>query len=248
MSSFLTYLIIWLILHNCIYAQLNDSYLTHYWPIENNQMNDQIGMAHMTQGYLARYGSDRFGCPNSALDLNGGWTRVPDGFYFVTSVFSISVWVLPHKVEWWARVIDMSNRFAVADNVILSLDSSGNHLPAFCIFLSLYNEERLVSNKDLIENKWQHLAATFNGTTMSIYIDGILTGINSFAYQMPKIIRTKNYIGKSWSSLSDGSSWSNLDDLKFFNKSLSNEEIISLVNLPGIDSLFLKKVISDLFK
>jgi len=157
---------------------------------------------------------------------------VPDGFYFDTSEFIISVWVSPQQVGNWARVIDFSKS---NDNVILSLDSGSNHLPAFCIFFGLYNEKRLISNKALIENKWQHLAATFNGTTMSIYIDRILTGIKSFAYQMPKIIRTKNYIGKSWNSLSDGSSWSYLDDLKFYNKSLSNKEIISLVNLPGID-------------
>ena len=237
MSSYVKYLIVWLILLlTCVYAQLNDSYLTHYWPIENNQMSDQIGMAHMTQGDLARYASDRFGCPDSVLDLNGGWTHVQSGVYFDTPEFTISVWVWPQKVGWWARVIDF---FESSDNIILSLDSGGNHLPAFSIF----RIEKITSNKALIENEWQHLAATFNGTTMSIYIDGNLTGIKSFAYAMPKKVRTKNYIGKSWNSGFDGSSWSYLDDLKFFNKSLSNKDIISLVNLPGIDLSYLKFIL-----
>jgi hypothetical protein len=241
MSSFLTYRIVWLILFlTCICAQSNDSYLTHYWPIEKSQMSDQIGMAHMTQGDLARYASDRFGCADSALDLNGGWTQVPEGFYFDTSEFTISVWVYPQQVGKWARVVDLSNTWLgiPRDNVIISLDSDGKPFPTFSIFKGAQGEA-LISNISLIENKWQFLAVTFNGTTMSIYINGIMTGINSFAYPMPKIIRKINNIGKSWNSR-DGKSLSYLDDLRFFNISLSQEEIVNLMNSPGIVSLLKK--------
>jgi hypothetical protein len=36
-------------------------YMTHYWPIENGQMNDKIGSAHMIQGSLTSFTADRFG-------------------------------------------------------------------------------------------------------------------------------------------------------------------------------------------
>ena len=42
-------------------------------------MLDQIGSAHMTQGALTSFTSDRFGNANSALALNGGWAQVPSG-------------------------------------------------------------------------------------------------------------------------------------------------------------------------
>jgi hypothetical protein len=52
----------------------NDVFLTHYWPFENGQMTDQISFMDMKQGKLTTLTSDRFGCPGSALALNGGWT------------------------------------------------------------------------------------------------------------------------------------------------------------------------------
>ena len=63
-----------------------NEYLTNYWPIENSQMLDQIGSAHMTQESLTTFTSDRFGNPNSALALNSSWTQVPQGVYFNTQV------------------------------------------------------------------------------------------------------------------------------------------------------------------
>ena len=56
-----------------------DQYLAHYWSFDNGQMLDQIGSSHLMQGNLTNFTMDRFGCSNSALALNGGWTQVPSG-------------------------------------------------------------------------------------------------------------------------------------------------------------------------
>jgi hypothetical protein len=61
---------------------LTDQYLTHYWPIQNGLMNDEIGTAHMTQGSDTYFTLDRFEYENSALALNGGWTQVASGVFF----------------------------------------------------------------------------------------------------------------------------------------------------------------------
>jgi hypothetical protein len=84
-------------------------FLTHYWPICNGQMQDEIGMALMTQGNLTSFTTDRFGNENSALALNGGWTQVPSGVYFDTPEFSVSVWIYPQNAESWSRVFDFAN-------------------------------------------------------------------------------------------------------------------------------------------
>ena len=76
----------------------SDQYLTHYWSFDNEQMLDQIGMAHMTQGILTKFVEDRFCNPNSALALNGGWTQVPPGVYFDTPEFTIWVYVMLIRV------------------------------------------------------------------------------------------------------------------------------------------------------
>jgi hypothetical protein len=78
----------------------------YIWPICTGQMLDEIGLAHMTQGNLTSFTTDRFGNENSALALNGGWTQVPQSIYFDTPEFSISVWIYPQNAESWSRVVD----------------------------------------------------------------------------------------------------------------------------------------------
>ena len=97
-------------------------------------------------------------------------------------------------------------------------------------FSILFLQFCVVISEPLQINEWQHLSATFNGTIINIYINGTLTLSSVFNAQMPKtLIRTKCYIGKSnWQE--DGNSSSILDDLRFYNKSLSQIEILELMN------------------
>ena len=205
-----------------------DKYLTHYWPFTNGQAVDAIGTAHMTQGSLTSFTSDRFGCPNSALALNGGWTQVPSGIYFNTLEFSISVWVYPQQIGYHARVIDFGN--GQSDNVLLKLDSNLDCMPSFKICNGSSTCTQIVSSHLLIQNEWQMLTATFNSTTMSIYTNKTLLKSLDFSLSMSQtLIRVNNYIGRSnWPA--DNYSWSFLDDLRFYNKCLSQSEIVYLVD------------------
>ena len=179
----------------------------------------------MTQGRLTYFINDRFGAPKSALALNKGYTKVEEGTYFNTPEFTISVWVYPQSVGSWARVIDFHDYNG--ERVILSLDSYRNKKPTFIIYSTA--SSTLTSSQVLIDGRWQFLTATFNGTLMCIYIDGNLKGSQSFIFRMPAITRSYNYIGKSWNYFDEESS-SFLDELRFFNKSLSKSEINQLMN------------------
>ena len=101
-------------------------------------MNNVIDSSNMIRGNLTSFTLDRFGCSNSALALNGGWTYVPSGIYFNTPEFTISVWVYPQQVGNYSRVIDFGNGQA-ADNILLSL-SNGNYLQPY---LKIYNGSNL---------------------------------------------------------------------------------------------------------
>ena len=85
------------------------------------------------------------------------------------------------------------------------------------------------SDQALSNATWQFLAATLNGSLGSLYINGALTRNQSINFTMPKVTRSYNYIGKSFSP-SHGYSWSFIDDLRFYNKSLSQSEILELMN------------------
>jgi arabinan endo-1,5-alpha-L-arabinosidase len=186
-------------------------------------MLDEIGSAHMTQGSLSSFAKDRFGCPNSALALNGGWTQVPPGIYFDTQEFTITVWIYPQQLGVWARVIDFGNGPAL-NNIFLSQYST----PTFRIYSKLIFEIEAISTNNLQTNKWQFLAVTLNHNSSRIYIDGQLTINTNQSYTFQILKRTNCYIGKSnWAG--DGFSYSYLDDLSFYNKSLTQEEIVELM-------------------
>ena len=208
-----------------------NNYLTHYWPICNSDMTDHIGSAHMTQGFNTSFVEDRFGNENSALALNGGWTQVQPGVYFNTPGFTISVWVLPQMVGTWSRVIDFGNG-APSDNVVLTLDSGTNKIPILAVDIgTIYG--KVYSSQSLTLNNWQHLAASFDGIQMKIFINGTLMSETDYPVKgslMPTSLnRTYCYVGKSnWAN--NGFSFSFLDDLRFYNKSLSQSEINEVMN------------------
>jgi hypothetical protein len=202
---------------------LTDKYLTHYWPIDNGKMTDVVGTAHMTQGYNTYFRTDRFGNSYSALDLNHGWTQLPSGVYFDTPEFTISVWVYPFYVGSYSRIIDFGNG-QNQDNIIFAL-SEGTSLKPYFSIIPFYDGFR--TNTQLTLNEWQFLAATYDGSSLKIYKNGNIISNTLKKISMPRITRTKCYIGKS--NWNDGSSTSFLDELRFYRKSLTELEINELM-------------------
>jgi hypothetical protein len=199
----------------------------HYWSFDNGQMEDRISSAHMTQGDLTVFTHDIYGNQNSALALNGGWIQVPSGIYFNAAEFTISAWILPKDVGYYARLIDFGNG-PDNDNIILSISYKEFIQPTLHIFSGSNYLVRATSPTPLVLDKWQFLAATFNGTNSRIYIDGILTVDWYRNYTLPIVERTQCFIGKSnWDN--DDFSYSYIDDLRIHNKALNEAEIDQLM-------------------
>jgi len=206
-----------------------DDFLTHYWPICYGTMLDVIDTAHMTQGSSTYFTKDRFDTENAALALNGGWTQVPSGIYFDTPEFTISVWILPQQVGRWARVIDFGNGPASA-NIILAISNFLNTQPSLVIYTESNAKYKPMSYETVSIGVWQFLTATFNSTDSLLYLNGQLKANFSDSYlNLTSIQRTKCFIGKSnWNW--DGHSYSVIDELRFYNKSLTQKEIVQLMN------------------
>ena len=185
-------------------------------------MLDLAGNANMYKVSNTTFVADRFGIPYSALNLNGGYTKVPPGVYFDTGEFTITAWIYPLQLDYGAILIDFGND-PVADNLVFKLNKANTAVPALALFNSsnqLYNVE---SNVSLSTGKWQFLTGTFNGSILAVYINGTLTGSFRFdSYTLPKITRYYNFIGKS-NRLGNGFSSSYVDDLRFYNVCLSSQ-------------------------
>ncbi len=203
-------------------------------------MSDLIGVAHMSEGSLTSFTWDRFGNVNSALALSGGYTQVPSGYYFNSPQFSVAAWVYPSQVGLWARIFD----FGISANnhtnsIQLSLTSHPTNCPQFIIFDQSSNIIGFGQSKASLEqNKWNFITVTYNGSQLSFFINGTLvdsTQVNS--NDIPKVPRTSNFFGKSnWPT--DGVSSSYLDEIRFYNISLTQPQIIDLMNENDLTNSF----------
>ncbi len=118
------------------------------------------------------------------------------------------------------------------DAILISLSYSGSGQPYVTTTDSNTNTNgNHISPVALKINKWQHLAVTVTGTQLKIYIDGKLT-LTSTVISAPKgIIRTDNFIGRfTWNGNVNAVIDAELDDLKIFNRSLSQSEINQVLN------------------
>ena len=204
--------------------------MTHYWPIGKSEMIDVIGGADMTQGVLTTFTTDRFGNANSSLDLNGGFTQLPSGVYFNTPEFTISVWIYPINVSLSSRVIDFGNGQEL-DNIILTVSQNDWLKPTFEVYSGGTKIAQSVSSDQLQLEKWQFLTATFNESSVFLYINAIVKANTTFNHTSldSSLNRINNYIGKSnW--YGDGFSSFYLDDLRFYSKSLSQTEIKNVMD------------------
>ncbi len=184
----------------------------------------------MTQGLNTSFAKDRFGNSNSALALDNAWAQVPSGVYFDSPEFSISVWIYPYLVGENARVIDFGKLNTVPFNIYLSLNNGSFNVPNANI---VYGESKGIplfkTNQQLVTSTWQLLVVTFNGSFLDLYINESLTArmLINFTLPISKIFENC-LIGKS-NTIGDGFSYSYLDDLRFYNKSLSQDEILHLL-------------------
>ena len=186
-------------------------------------MTDHVGLADMSQGSLTTFIADRFGNANSALTLNGGWTQVPSGIYFDTAQFTISVWIYPQSLGTSCRFLSFGN--GESDIIEIIIQST----PQFAVSQGNTWLNYPVSPNPLVLNQWQLLVCTYDGSTFSIYINGTLSASASVTYTMPSLTRTQNWFGRSAFS-TNGFSYSYLDDIRFYNVSLNQTEIIQLQN------------------
>jgi hypothetical protein len=198
-------------------------------------MSDIKGLAHMSQGSSTSFTLDRFGNVNSALALNGGYTQVPSGYYFNSPQFSFAAWVYPSTVGSWARIFDFGTSGSTQENSVhLSFTSYALNCPEFVIF----NQSTIAigstqSQIPLEQNKWNFITVTYNGSQWSFFINGTLVNSTQvLSSQIPKVQRASNFFGKSHYP-NDGFSWSYLDEIRFYNLSLTQSQIIDLMNENG---------------
>lgn len=196
--------------------------LTNYWPL-NYDMKDLIGSGDLQVGLNGYMSTDRFGNVNSAVYANNGYFYAPPGVYFEGD-FTVIAWVKVVSFVGWARLMDF-----YPDNVVFVVSTAGSMFPSFQIFKS--PKYSLESNRSLNFNDWSHLSATLQNTTLSIYVNGSLVALGFNSSIPANQIRTNCYFGRSAYYPGDSDADACFDDIKIYNRALTQQEIIYDMNL-----------------
>jgi hypothetical protein len=208
-------------------------------------------------GSIVYFSTDRFGLPNSALQISSGYMSLPTGVY-LSGAFTVTVWIYLSSYQSYARIFDFGNG-EKDQNVAVYFEGTSGRLQLQMsddgIFFISLKFCRMLNNYEIPLNQWTHVAVAYDGKTAAyIFINGVLHSncINTMTSGSHLNKETRfNYIGKSNTAADTFYLDGYIDELKFYDRVLRNDEISSEMssnymttlplNLPDIYSIGKKK-------
>ena len=186
----------------------------------------------------------RFG---SGIEFEAGRAVVTDDDKLDVEQLTVMAWVVPTDI-WgdqtchnWGDIIyhksgasDDSVEFALlgGDGACLYLNSGPGGDDRMGPFNGA-DADNILTLPDLgiAENEWVHMAATFDGVKMAIYVDGVEAGSRNIAGDNPSIIFNDNH--SEVGGRTHNSSYFNgtLDEFALFNRALAENEIQQWMDL-----------------
>jgi fibronectin type 3 domain-containing protein len=161
---------------------------------------------------------------SGAVDLNGtgGHLSLPSGIVNGVSTATIATWVNLDAVGNWQRVFD----FGTGTTVNMFLTPKNGTLMRFGITTSgSAGEQRIDSSAGALTTGWHHVAVVLNGSSGTLYLDGVQVGQNTAMTLNPNSLgnTTLNYLGKS--QYNDPYLDGRLDDFRIFERALTAAEV-----------------------
>jgi len=164
-----------------------------------------------------------------AMDGEDDYAIVPEAVWF-NGNYTIETWIYPRTFSNWGRVIDFGNGAGV-DNVLLGYTEGTSGKPSLVNFNAANGNGVITSTTELVLNQWSHLAVSFNGTTATMYINGV--EVATGAMTAPNnISRASCLIGKSNFGEGDPAANAIFDELRIWNVARSQAEIQARMNFP----------------
>ncbi|HEY1663123.1 MAG TPA: LamG-like jellyroll fold domain-containing protein [Verrucomicrobiae bacterium] len=195
--------------------------LVSWWAGENNA-NDQVGTNNGTWIGPAAYGP---GEVSQAFAFNGSNSGVnlgnPAGLQLQT--LTIELWV--------KRASASTLSFGSGNNANLLTygwggytfweDSSGD------VHFNKYGDVTPLTGPAITDTNWHHVAVTYSGAAVDFYLDGVLSGSNS--YNETFTFTTPVSFGWGASDM-DGNFYGSFDEVSVYNRALSQAEIQAIYN------------------
>jgi hypothetical protein len=149
------------------------------------------------------------------------YVEVPADVWF-SGDFTIESWVYLKRGQPHSRIIDFGNGPGT-DNVLLSISNDWNGKPYLFVGDGTKGDA-IVGPMNFPIERWAHIAATLEGSTAKIFINGKEVVSKELTTIPANVNRTKCFIGKSnWAS--NSYFWGGMDDVRIWNRALPAQEL-----------------------
>lgn len=223
-------------------ADLSDD-LIGYWRLDNTSgsVKDYSGNGHngtnngADRGRLGVFGTDSFNFNGSDTDhVNLGTTINFNGPDFKDEM-AIAAWIYPtfDGDRGDGRIVDKSEGTSQSDHWYMLSTSSD---PDLRFRLRINGSVTEVIASDTISaDQWQHVAATYNGTEIRLYVDGELVKNVSESGEISTDTNNPTYIGDNPNG--DRPWPGRIDEVQFYESALTDAEVTELYFF-GKDGVF----------
>jgi len=209
--------------------------LIGYWKMDEEYWNGTVGEVADSSGYgnngtsMNGANTTEFGMFGRCGNFDGQDDYVDCGNYAdlnIINAITIEAWINFHYGgSMNPRIISKGADFDGYE--LLTLSTGDKRKVCFSIGTTFLDSKTYINN-----NTWYHLACTYDGYTMRIYINGVEDSFCSKNGPIP----TNNFnlnIGRKSKSAYDLYKGL-IDEVKIYNRALSHEEIIQLISANGI--------------
>lgn len=186
----------------------------------------------------------------NAVDLNGkdGFVNLPDGLLSDVNDVTISAWVKVDQARNFQRIFD----FGIDTNKNMFLTPHAAHSNAQGLMFAIttsgnQQEDRVAKGSAVDTNVWTHVALVIDGSTGSLYENGVEVARNDSLRLKPSDLgeTVQNYIGKSIYAADpylDGQ----IDDFRIYRRALNKSEIKDLIHYSDEEFVTRAKEVLDL--
>ena len=211
--------------------------LIGWWPFSGNA-NDESGTGNNGTTNDATLTTDRFGRANKAYSFNGNSSYIEvlhNSSQNLSNAVSFSLWINPpdyttniNQTRIPLSKMRTSNTYGIGFETVDGIGSCCG--PQFFANnntgLGGLNYEDTVA---LLTSSWTHLVGTYDGSTLKLYKNSILLGSANGILNLSSIIQNL-YFGKEGSNTPSNYFKGLIDDIGFWNRALTQQEITALYN------------------
>lgn len=212
--------------------------LIAYYPFNGNA-NDESGNGNDGTVYGATLATDRFGNENNAYSFDGQNDYIDCGngqsvnISGTNSEITMSCWFKANDVNSGQNLISKGRDYTSNYGYHLNVNNNKNR----GLYRLLSGENNIVHTNDvLLTNNWYHVLTFFDGNESKIYLNGISHNTTSQPGEIGPsstnlIIGCHSPYPPTWYTF-DGI----IDDIRIYNRALSENEVQALYNEGGWDN------------